>query len=518
MKPTVHFVLFLSILGFILLLVERTNAQNSCRSERYKIPWVVPPAIAGIDGDAKGSPGKIFIADRSGSIWVWNLTLLASGLQWEGRLTPGNQLPSDVLAIWDIKVLETGIIYALATYADQGTEWYGFLKSTDKGDSWEWVKPASMKDPHFQSLEGQSFGFTDFTGNYWRVALNEMAWLDDGLHGWVWGRKGVIRTTDGGATWTIAYKAETENNQNLGLEYKPLWGLAFHSPDSGVAVIGPTVGSEYSVTTDGGVTWRSTKSLEIGRLADLEYVRGEYRALTFNRTQRWQNTLMQISQNGGQTWSTLPSLNSKVLSESVYASEFVWPSGSTGFFIQRQGEVWRTDNGGETWEVMQKTDLSYDTVLYGDGTAIDGIGPPLFPYAGYGQRTILVRDDIGNPYLINVITDTCVGTIRDYIATWRVDTISSVQGEDAISTLDLQTTPNPVAENLELHFTLRKPRQTTVSFVDTRGVVVKAFNLGLLESGKQTKLLKLGEISSGLYQMVLRSGTDRRIEAIVVIR
>ena len=519
MKLMSHSLLFLLIFGFITAITEQAYAQQQCRSELFEIPWVIPPAIAGIDGDGEGTPGKVFIADRGGSIQVWNLTVLVGGLEQAVTLTPGNQLPSDVLGIWDIKVLKTGSIFALATYADQGTEWYGFLKSTDQGNSWEWVKPAAMQDPHFASLEGhfQTFGFTqvDFTGNYWRVALNEMVWLDDGIHGWVWGRKGIIRTTDGGATWSVAYKAQNENNQTLG-QYKPVWGLAFQSPNIGAAVIGPTVGSEYNYSTDGGVTWTPQKSLAVNRLADLEYIGGEYRALTFNRTQRQKNTLVQISPNG-QTWSTQPNLGSQVLNESVYASEAVWPSNSTGFFIQRQGEVWRTDDGGVVWEQMQDVDQNYDTVLYGDGTSIAGTGtPPFFPYAGYGQRTILLQDDIGDLYLINVLTDNCQGNIRGYIATWRVDALTSVKNKKVFSTLELQAVPNPVTEDLKVHFVLEHPGQTTASIVNASGVVVQTIDMGLLEAGKQAKLLTLSSIPSGFYQVVLNSGSERGIEAIVI--
>ena len=481
---------------------------------------MVPPSIAGFDGNpAVGEPGKIFTADRSGSIQEWKLTLL--GLEQGGTYTPGDQLPADVLGIWDLDVLPDGSVMALATYAEGGTEWYGFLKGINQGESWSWVKPAAMRDPHFQSLEGHSAVIenwqVDFTGNFWRVALYEMTWLEDGLHGWAWGRKGVVRTTDGGETWSVAYKAAYETDEGIST-YKPVWGVAFHTPDSGVAVIGGPVGSEYHITTDGGVTWTSTKSLAVNRLADLEYVNGEYRALVFNRTQRQKNTLMQVSTNG-KVWNSQPGLGSKVLNESVYASEFVWANSSTGFFIQRQGEIWITEDGGVVWEELMKNDPSYDTVFYGDGTSIAGnFTPPYFPYAGYGQRTVLIRDDVGDPYLVNVITDTCTGQIRPYIAVWYTGAIASVHEKSELSTFNLQAAPNPVAKDLELRFTLQKPGHIHASVVNVRGQIVKRVDLGRLEAGEQVRNLVLDDLSEGVYQIIIRSGNEQDHQAIIIER
>lgn len=482
--------------------------EIECRGEPTEIPWVIPPALAAIDGDSESfEPAVVFVGDRKGALQIWELAFGTLGNAT--TLEPGNGLPSNVTGIWAISVLSESDVVALVTYTAADSEWYGFLRSNDRGESWTLVEPASLQTAHFASVEGTFSGGADWTGNYFRAPLYEMEWLQDGLHGWAWGRQGIVRTADGGATWTVVY--ETDAVASLGnADYKTVWGLAMRTPEEGVAVIGARIGATSRRTTDGGASWITGTNLAVERLADLEAVGGEYRALRFNGQERQDNTFYYVSSDG-QNWEQKKDLGRKLSSETVYPTEIVWTSRSDGFLVQRQGEIWRTSDGGTSWELEQEVDPQYDTVKHGDGTSIGD-----YPYAGYAQRTVAVRDDFGDPYLINVITDSCNGAVRPYIPVWPVSEFSSVPTDSRPSTLDLTLLPNPATDRCEVRFTLAEPSAISLSIVDVTGATVRQVDLGRHEAGVRQFEVSLADLVAGAYRIVVRGSHGESSASVIV--
>lgn len=497
-----------------ILLPSAIDAQT-CRGEATEIPWTIPPAIAGMDGDSElFEPALIFIGDRLGNLSIWEFSF--GTLSSSTTLTPGDGLPANVTGIWDLAILSDTEVIGLVTYTGGGGEWYGFIRSEDRGESWTLITPASLQDEHFASVEGKSAGIVDWTGNLFRVPLYEMEWLEDGMHGWAWGAQGVVRTTDGGSTWSIAYETQATAGSLGNAAYQPMWGLAMRNAEEGVAVIGPRVSSYYYSTTDGGESWMKGTGLQVTTLAELETVGGEYRSLTFSSQQRGDNTFLLVSKDG-MNWTPKAKLHEDVASESTYSSEMVWTSVNDGFMIQRQGEIWRTENGGTTWTLEQETDSQYDTVLFGDGTSIAGnFQEPFYPYAGYAQRTIAIRDDFGDPYLVNVITDTCIGTIRNYIPVWSVSEFSSVPTGSGMSALDLTLLPNPAADRCQVRFTLPESTDLSVSVVDVAGKTVRQLDLGHRGAGVQQLELGFDDLPAGTYRVRI-SGDQGESSASIVI-
>lgn len=502
--------LFLLTLGLPTLL----SAQTACRGESTEIPWVVPPAVAGIDGDSETfDPGLVFVGDRSGTLQIWEFSF--GTLADATTLKPGEGLPANVTGFWDVAVTGENDVVALVTYTGSGGEWYGFLRSSDRGESWRLVEPASLRTAKFASVEGKTVGFTDWTGNFFRAPLYEMEWLSDGLHGWAWGRQGIVRTTDGGATWTVTYQADA--TAALGSPaYQAVWGLAMRTPTEGTAVIGARIGGTVRRTTDGGATWFTGPNLAVERLADLDVVGGEYRALRFNGQEREDNTFFYVSTDG-QSWEQKKDLNRKVSSETVYPSEIVWTSYNDGFLVQRRGEIWRTSDAGANWTIEQEIDPQYDSIPYGDGTHINGMGfGDRYPYAGYAQRTIAIRDDFGDHYLINVITDNCAGTIRNYIPVWPVSEFSSVPTEKKPNALDILLLPNPTTDRCELRFRLPEASPLSLRIVDVRGTLLRTLDLGDHAAGEGRLEVGLDRLPAGLYHLVLRSDQGESTGSIVV--
>lgn len=518
MKKTIHSLLW-GLCGLLLVSgVPNSLHAQDCRSESQEVPWPVPPALAGQDGNEEGGAGTVFIGERNtGNIQKWSLSL--GSLQQVTTLMPGIQLPGEVTGIWSLAVPKEDLVVALVTYNDAGVERYGILRSENLGETWELVKPDAFKNPQLVSLEGTSggqFNDVDFTGNYWRAALLEMTWLNDGDHGWVWGRKGILRTTDAGKTWSLGYLTDNQNNR-LVRDNDAFWAVAFKNADSGVAVKGSQVNMEYFTTADGGVTWTKTKSLNTLRVGDFVYTGGEYRMLQFNRFNTSGNSSSTYSPNNGVSWLGRGNVSS-IPSEGVFMVEWLWPNPQDGFLIYRQGEIWRTTDGGDRWERMQTIDDSYPAIEYGDGTAINGDNkPPFYPYAGYGQTSILVRDDFGDAYIVQALTTDCTGEVEGYVPAWLVGTVTSVPVE-AKSLAGFSAFPNPTSDRCDVRFSLESTEAVRATLVDSRGNIVRDLNFGQLTAGRHVRNLDLGDLPNGSYRLVVRAGEKRSVEGIILER
>lgn len=515
MKKRLHSLL-LALCGVLLVggASGMLHAQN-CRSEIEQTPWPVPPAIAGQNGDEEtAGPAIFFVGERSsGNIQVWEIS---GSLSQTGTLRPGVELPADVKGIWSLAIPKPDLIIGLATYDDGGTERYGILRSEDLGETWQLLKPDAFKDPQFVSLEGVRGGGSnvDFTGNYWRAALLEMTWLKgNGDYGWVWGRKGILRTTDAGLTWEIAYKETGSQNDQSHAANPGVWRVAFADPMNGVAIIGPMVAGAYYKTTDGGANWTQTKSLEGYLPGALNYITGEeYRSITANpHTAEARNAFSQVSRNGGANWTTLHQTAATGISPSrtVPMVEWFWPNPNVGFLVYRRGEIRKSTDGGGTWSALHAEDDSYPEVLFGPGRDE--------PLAGYGQRSIMIYDGFGDPYIAQAITFDCTGEVGHVAAWGDLGVFTSVPSE-ATPLAGFSTFPNPASERVDVRFSLDEPRIARAVLFDSRGTAVRNLNFGVLEAGDYIKNVDLRDLPSGSYRLVVRAGEQRSVEAIVVER
>lgn len=500
--------LLLFTLFFSYSITGTVHAQ-SCVSEEEEVPWPVPPALAGQDGDVtQAGPATFFIGERNtGNIQVWEMTFGETSLV--KTLTPGNQLPADVTGIWSLAVPAHNRVVALATYEADGTEWYGVLTSDDLGETWSFDKPTAFRDPAFECLDGQSFQVQfrniDFTGNYWRAALLEMTWYDDNT-GWIWGRKGILGTTDGGETWSVLYKTENSNTSRYTV-YEGVWGLAFQSPTTGVAVLGPSTDASYYKTEDGGKTWTKGFGLQGYRPAGLLYRGGKYRSLTFRRSQTEQNAFVQGSDDG-RFWAGLAASPPAIAtSETVFMTEMLWPNPEEGFLVYRRGEIRATSNTGKTWSELQGEDAQYPQVIYGSGRDQ--------PLAGYGQSSVILRDGFEDPYLVQTITMNCIGEVNSYVPAYELGQFTSVPVE-ARMLENFSVFPNPTSDRCEVRFSLDQPESGKIVVVDSRGDVVRNIDLGLLEAGDQTRSIDLSNLSAGSYRLMVRAGDHKGVESVVI--
>ncbi|MDO7874535.1 YCF48-related protein [Hymenobacter sp. ASUV-10] len=186
----------------------------------------------------------------------------------------------------------------------------------------------------------------------------------------------IFRTTNGGQTWTVAY------TYNGALPIFTFRFLEFVTPSLGYAVGGyaGSMGGTTQVvkTTDGGATWTLLPNLVAGGTAV-----GPAAAVAFPTAQHGYvadvNRRLFRTTDGGQTW-TLAGQNNF---GSFYGMHFVGPS--TGYGVGDTGNIQYTTDGGQTWTAQgTNTDDTYANVYFPAPTVGYAVGSD----AGAGPRVL----------------------------------------------------------------------------------------------------------------------------------
>jgi photosystem II stability/assembly factor-like uncharacterized protein len=171
--------------------------------------------------------------------------------------------------------------------------------------------------------------------------LNAVFFLPDGLTGWVAGGDGtLLRTTDGGATWS-------PQKSNTRFE---LTNIVFRDARNGLAVGG---GGTILHTADGGATWAGQES------------DASFRALSFGDARNaWVvgvgGTILRTT-DGGTTWApqtsrTRASLNSVAFTDA-----------RNGWAVGERGTILHTADGGATWALQASgTQVQLNEVAFSD--------------------------------------------------------------------------------------------------------------------------------------------------------
>lgn len=240
------------------------------------------------------------------------------GNNWQTKRLPG-----------DARLRAIALLDARRGFAagDAGT----LLATEDGAETWRPVTlPASenLAAIHFVGDHGWIAGWTGIIlhsgdgGKTWERQSTgvqqglEDIYFADTEHGWAVGWLGLILyTSDGGKTWA---KAKTPG---------ALWSLdavRFKNAKEGWAV---GFGGQLLRSTDGGATWEQQASP----------VREWLKSVACDGLGRWwvasANSLL-VSENGGESWVTIPVEGSYFLHQVALARETVWAVGQFGVLRQ----------------------------------------------------------------------------------------------------------------------------------------------------------------------------------------
>jgi photosystem II stability/assembly factor-like uncharacterized protein len=263
---------------------------------------------------------------------------------------------------WDsffsVACLTSGKCYVVGTEG-------ALLTSTDNGKNWERRTIAERGDLSWYDLYSIRFA-------------------KDGKTGWVGGESGqILKTTDGGQTWTNQASGTTEN----------IFRIAVIDPQTAYAS-----GSNGVLmgTADGGAHWQVQK-LKSGLIfldiafADAQngWTVGEF------------ETIMHTA-DGGKTWT--PQMGGKRANfklPALFAVRF--SDAQHGWVAGQGGTLLRTDNGGATWQpVTQPSTSPMYSVAYAGGTSSSA------PSAlwGSGEGGAMLRVGLGGAIAPTVQTPT----------------------------------------------------------------------------------------------------------------
>lgn len=136
----------------------------------------------------------------------------------------------------------------------------------------------------------------------------------------------LLRTADGGATWT-----------SLSVANKALRAAAFASPTRAVAV---GDGGATVLSDDGGATFSPLGGALPGRFTGLRSA-GRTVAYAYG-----QGGALARTTNGGQSWREIDAATSDEIRDVAYVSL------ATGFVLDVNGQLLRTDNAGDSWQIL----------------------------------------------------------------------------------------------------------------------------------------------------------------------
>jgi Carbohydrate family 9 binding domain-like/BNR/Asp-box repeat len=231
----------------------------------------------------------------------------------------------------------------VGTGAGAGSSSVDIYQTTDSGNSWNKVyslNPDTSQNPGNLPFAGSKNGMAFRDTSYGWVGGTEP------MDGYVW----LFISQDGGKTW---------NHQDLTLPagfeqaQTSIDAPIFFNNQDGVLPVGlyssDTVAKDFYVTTDGGITWRSTQVVEN---------QGLYSVSSMLDFWVWDGVKFSSSHDGGQTWNTFnPSLN---LKDIISGTDFVDKNNgwATSMDANGQGQLYMTPNGGLTWIIPSTVELA----------------------------------------------------------------------------------------------------------------------------------------------------------------
>ncbi|MBD3336122.1 MAG: hypothetical protein GF355_11465 [Candidatus Eisenbacteria bacterium] len=187
----------------------------------------------------------------------------------------------------------------------------------------------------------------------------------DSQIGWIGGRSGVLhKTTDGGQNWSP---------QASGTTYL-VKALQFASAETGWAVC---TGGRILHTTNGGQHWASQTSGVGATLDDVNFIDDQRGWIAVDS-----EGLMLETDDGGANWIM------RYIPTDERPSGVSFTSASTGWVCTSDAEVFRTEDGGETWTEQlledENPDYSLSDIQFVDASHGNVVGSKLLEGRSYG--------------------------------------------------------------------------------------------------------------------------------------
>jgi photosystem II stability/assembly factor-like uncharacterized protein len=364
------------------------------------------PSLPPTSTPASASPGvstsTIDVAGvaPSGAIWTIGGDALALsadlGSTWRRASLPVAQTPDRPLPVFVLDATHAWVITVTPGSVDSGNgpafdHVHLIVNRTgDGGQTWQTASvPGDYPDTE------RSVVFADAGHGYLMVSGGRTNQ----------GSSTILRSEDGGATWTIAQAVEAGDQGSLGSLLAVSEGTTLWAAAQGEA--GPVNHPILAVSRDGGRTWATVglpgvlsrwggaQNLPLGPPAFLTGELGLF-ALTSSDeattgdTSGNPRTLVYSTADGGNTWTQRASVAFDAGGSMAFLSATGWIASVQG--LPATLEV--TTDGGATWQAVNPTGVpagSFETIAAIDGTRLLGL--------------ILTGGNSGNPHVLALSAD-----------------------------------------------------------------------------------------------------------------
>ncbi|HVZ37771.1 MAG TPA: T9SS type A sorting domain-containing protein [Candidatus Kapabacteria bacterium] len=408
--------------------------------------------------------------------------------------------------IWGLSCADDSNCFAVASY--QQTLVSMILRTTNGGLSWDSIYSER------RLLSGPTI--PTYVGVARPTRSRAIVVADSGL---------VLRTTDGGATWT---------RQRIGGKATIAW---IAMADSMHGLLGlRTAPNSLMTTSDGGETWESialpleAQSMGISDIAMPT-------PSTFIALMAWypRNTIVR-SDDGGRTWRVFPNALPDSTAGSLWFNDSLngWAAGDvyTGVGDLRREVISRTTDGGATWgtrlnaEVGWKfglTDIAFTSP--DSGLAVGGIGTILRTSDG-GANWVVEPNDLTSLQILYVayprgsrgIIVTTLGRVALPADLVPADVTPAVNADDGTLAASCSVYPNPVA-NAPLTVLLSRSFSQPVHIVitDIMGRVARTWDAAA-DSGGNELHIDMSGLPAGAYMLRLAVGENNVGRIVYVVR
>jgi len=374
-------------------------------------------------------------------------------------------------------------------------------------------------------VDNGTFFRSDDGGKSWYVPepspglrwVNDIRFYDD-QHG-VLGSYGDIRfTTDGGNSWSESSLAEGFN----------LTSFALPRPDryfAGTYAGYPNSGGNLFKSSDQGATWQivagglPVNQVYVSNIAFVDENTGYLACLVNNLPEIYR------TEDGGETWSMidqngLPS----------FVADMVWLDENTGIAGVPNGEnsgIYRTTDGGLNWtrvsdsgarSLTSGSDQSvgamdtYDTFFQDSrdgGLTWTSYAPPFSSANAGNQGYVESIQAIDNGYIIGGAGNKLLVAERSVATGVEGNGEASLTGQ---AMQNLTVIPNPVKEHADIRMVLEQESFVTLSLYDAQGRLLHVFRQQFMPKGTHLIPVNAGasglSLKPGIYFVSLQTGNS----------
>jgi len=366
-----------------------------------------------------------------------------------------------------------------AEFVDQDNGWaisyQRIINTSDGGETWE-IQYETVSDIVFQNIcfidkmngwavdhYGNVLYFTTDGGNNWEgkltnlLLVNEMQFLDS-LNGWIAGYNTIQNSKDGGNLWN-----------HLDIPIRTNFNSIFFID----SLTGWVVGNDATIlhTKDGGINWiDQTPNITGVNLNGVYFT---------NTTKGWaigNSGIVINTTDGGSNWE----LQNSGLTTNLNDLTFVTPD--KGWIVGTDGKIIYTSDGGNNW-INQFSNES---------------------------------NNFRSVCFIDSLTGWIAGEMNKVLKT-TYGGISSIEIEHNNKN-ELTCIPNPISNEAIIECRIEQPAIIKLAIYDILGNEVLELKNGLTESGYYKHTLRVNGLLPGVYLCCLKSGHEKTVKKIVIIK